>query len=195
MSQILLSVASLAFVGISAAIAYLKYREYANEIQRGIYQSIIGNEYEFEIEGRDETCRFEVVNIDVDTGHLPGRWRTIVILEFDIEEFPWDSQDEEAAADAAKDLRWTFNYLSPETPKINNVELFQSYKSPALLVSFPSTNLFYITDFLRKTQEAIGHVFWHYENGNSGNLSMRHHTELLGEYLEWITQNVGSDDN
>lgn len=194
MNQTLVSVASLIVVGISTMIAYVRYTEYKNEIQRGLYQSIVGNTYEFEITESDEVHQFEVVNVDVDTGHLPGRWRTIVVIEFDVEEFPWDAHDDEVAENAAKDLRWTFNLLSPETPEIGSVSLFDSYKAPALMVSFPSTNLYHITDFLRKTQETIGHVFWHYENDEMRGMTMRNHATLLSEHLQWIIKNSDLDD-
>ncbi|WP_254808465.1 hypothetical protein [Natronosalvus amylolyticus] len=193
MSLSLFQAVSLTIAGVSVVISYIKYREYKYEKQRDIYQSIVGNEYEFEITGEDETNCFEVVNIDVKSGRRPWKWHTLVVIEFDIEEFPWDSRDDDVANDAAKDLAWTFNLLTKETPEIRGAELFESYKAPALTVVFPSTDLFAITDFLRKTQTTIGHVFWHYESDEMAEMPMRLHAHYLEEHLELLLQNTDSD--
>lgn len=190
----MVSVASFLVVFISAIIAVLRYLEYENEIQRGLYQSIVGNEYEFHVPETDETHHFEVVNLSVDAGHLPGNWRTAVVIEFDMDEFPWDPYDDEVAEDAVKDLKWSFDLLSKEAPEISRVALFDSYKAPALIVTFPSTDLYDITDFLRKTEETIGDVFSHYSDDERARLSMRTNAKYAIEYLAWSTQHMDFDD-
>jgi len=160
--MVIISSVSILLSAAAVIIAYLRYKEYKNSVQRSIYSELVGEVFEYELSG--ETQTFRVENVNLIGRWRPSSWMTAVFVEFEMEEFPWEYEEKQSYEQAMNDMFLSFELIGKETPNPANAEFFRSYNAPAMVVVFPTTNLFEIREFLRKTQAVIGDVLEHHKN-------------------------------
>lgn len=175
----LVSFASLMIGLVAVIIAYFRYKEYRNSVQRTLYSELVGEEYEFKM--ADERNIFTIENVDVGGGWRPSTWTTMVLIEFDLDQFPWDQRETRMSEKVVDGLLMLSSLLAKNNPDTLTVDFFISYNAPAMAISFPTTNLYDIKEFMRRTQHVIGNVLEHYEEYGT---SMKALTKLIKEHLE-----------
>lgn len=155
-------------------IGYVRYKAYVHEVQRDLFTSLEGREYpKQETEQGMEEVQFEVVNVNVRTSYLKD-WNTLVVLKLDRDEFPWEGSKIE---EFTHDMPEPFN--SPESKNADSIEeimeielvrfcnikrkagakfspvFTDSVYGPALLLYFPTTNLFEIREQLELVSNVL----------------------------------------
>jgi hypothetical protein len=162
----------------SVGFGYVKYKEYAKDVQRDLYSNLVGRTYpHFGERYDDEHYPLQVININTKRSGL-REWKTTVFLKFDMEEFPWEDADigewnyeipigsSAADRDDIEDIEQVMEeellFLCSIDRKIGpkfQPQFFDSAYGPALLLIFETRDLHLITEQLEMVAENVPLVF------------------------------------
>lgn len=163
---------------ISLIFGYSRYSEYENEVQRGLYENLVGRTYpHFSDEYDGDEFRSQVINVSAKRSGLKN-WETIVVLKFDMEEFPWEGENiddwdydtsvlesaaqredidsiEDAMEKELLNLCQINRSIGPKfRPRFSN-----SAYGPVLFLHFDTIDLFILTEQLEMVSEVLPFVF------------------------------------
>lgn len=163
---------------ISIVFAYSRYTEYEEEVQRDLYDNLVGRTYpHFSDRFEEEAVEFQVINLKVKRTGIRD-WSTALFLKFDMDEFPWEESDIDdwdydvpVLQPAAKrdDVDTIDEMLEQELLdlcKINRKaeprfvpEFSDSSYGPLLILHFDTKDLFILTEQLEMISEVIPLLF------------------------------------
>jgi hypothetical protein len=166
------------FTAVSITFAFVRYREYEDEVQRNLYQSLVGRQYpQNPILEIDSQIKIRLVNLRVKRSRLFD-WKTDIELKISIDEFPWqgekledwdyDSVELETAAekegietveDRMEEV--IYNFLNPDSRDIPEIRPEFKNKSygTTLYLECEEKDMFFLTQQLELVTTGIPILF------------------------------------